>query len=717
MKRQWQAAGEDADRRPAPQQEAQRLWQYMWRYMCNCAFPQTQPQLPPPFLPACTQAPPLQTQTAAPSSDGAPAPHSAAPGCFGGTPQPFVAAAAAAAAQPNTPAIRIEKPKAEGSVFGAANESSLRAGSRVAVPSGAPACAGGGGSFAVADEPSVEADASWTAEQQEAIDLATRSESFYLCGPAGTGKTVLIDEIAERLYRQKKVVAVTAMTGVAACLLGSSAQTMHSWAGIGLAMEEAGVLASKMSEKARTRWEKTDLLIVDECSMLSSGLLEKLQHVAQLVRRNNDFFGGLKLLLVGDLHQLSPVKAAMLYPHSPTFARVAMRCVMLTRIFRQSDARSLQVLADVRVGRMSEETVRYLCDASRARTPLDDDAKTVLSPLNRHVEDRNAEKLRTLPGDQMVYRAQDHGFADAETLSDCSLMPIVCLKLGARVMHLRNNGEYGARRLVNGSVGVVVAFEHAVKVGELVPVVRWDATGAKSCVTRATERHDNGEDVFTRAQLPLRLAWAMTIHKAQGMTLQQVEIDLGGCFAKGQAYVALSRCQDLSRVRLLNFSPNVVITDPRVLRLYERMQGAQQARLQASQVPVRSGGASAPVGNRPVPFRSAGPVPFVPDAPSLPVPFVNPTVPPGRPVPLVRPAAAVAVALATAPRCVGSSAGRPAAPPLQTQPGPCVPLPATRTNYLCTNGITASPGRGSQPPVARRTAGEAAATGAAAAAV
>ena len=533
----------------------------------------------------------------------------------------------------------------------------------------------------------------WTEEQQKALDFATKKDvSFYLCGRAGTGKTALINAIVERLHNQGKIVAVTAMTGAAACLLASG-QTMHSWAGIGLAKEDAHILASKVSGKARKRWAATDLLIVDECSMLSSELLEKLHYVAKRVRDSDDFFGGLNLLLVGDLHQLSPVEGKMLY-HSPTFNYVAMNSVLLTRIFRQSDPLTLKVLEEVRVGRLSEEATRHL--SSLSTTPLDEERKTVLTSLRRVEEALNTTKLASLQTKLRAYKAADEG----ERGRECSLGDQVGLKVGARVMCLKNNGKQGSDRLVNGSTGIVLKFvkmrygadayreafkwdESGLLVNryntEYVPLVRWDS-GSESLVRRMEEQKENekGKVVFTRQQVPLRLAWAITIHKAQGMTLQQVEIDLGGCFAKGQAYVALSRCQDLSGVKLLNFAPRAVMTDSNVVNLYRRMQGLPPL----TPVPVRS---AAPAGNRPVPFRPTGPVPFVPGAaaaPLRPVPFVNPTAP-VRPVPFVNPSSAPAVAPATAPRCVGGSAGRPAeaaqgvlppAPLPQTQPGPANPL-------------------------------------------
>ena len=429
----------------------------------------------------------------------------------------------------------------------------------------------------------------WCAKQVAALAFAMEDESFYLCGRAGTGKTALITAIVERLRSEGKVVAVTAMTGAAACLLGDDGRTMHSWAGIRLAKGEADKLVKRMSERARRRWKNTDLLIIDECSMLSSELLDRLDGVARYVRRRGGLFGGLQVMLVGDLHQLSPVEGKLLC-HSPVFTRIAVNRVLLTTIFRQSDPRTLKVLDEVRTGRLSKTTVSYL--RSLADTPLDEDKKTVLTALKKAAAKVNAEKLEALPGEGWVYSARDHWEETEEKRASkktkktqkktkktkktpsLSFTKELHLKVGARVMHLKNNGESGDDRLVNGSTGVVVDFCDTAS-DEPMPRVRWDATGTTSLVTWVTEQKedDKGNVIFTREQLPLQLGWALTIHKAQGMTLEQVEIDLHGCFAAGQAYVALSRCKDLSKVRLLNFSPRAVITDPNASSLDRAMQG------------------------------------------------------------------------------------------------------------------------------------------------
>ena len=417
----------------------------------------------------------------------------------------------------------------------------------------------------------------WCAKQQAALDFAAKGESFYLCGRAGTGKTALISAIVERLRSEGKVVAVTAMTGAAACLLGSSGVTMHSWAGIGLGRCPGKMLVNTMPRDAKKRWKKTDLLIIDECSMLSSELLDRLDEVAKLVRRKSDLFGGLKVMLVGDLHQLSPVEGKLL-THSPVFTRIAENSMLLTTIFRQSDPRTLKVLDEVRAGDLSKTTVSYL--RSLADTPLDDDKKTVLTSWKKSADKVNAERLEALPGKLQMYSADDKQTTNTTTKPSSVLPEELHLKVGARVMYLRNNNQSGEKRLVNGSTGVVVGFVKACD--ERLPRVRWDATGAASVVTRETDTRedDEGKVIFKRKQLPLQLGWALTIHKAQGMTLEQVEIDLRGCFAAGQAYVALSRCKDLSKVRLLNFSPRAVITDLDALNLNRAMSDLPPMRRQ-----------------------------------------------------------------------------------------------------------------------------------------
>jgi ATP-dependent DNA helicase PIF1 len=303
---------------------------------------------------------------------------------------------------------------------------------------------------------------------------------------------------------------VTASTGIAAVQIGGS--TVHSFAGIfdGGAPVSALVAAVRRNGPACARWRDCRLLVVDETSMVSADLLEKLEALARAARGRPDghVFGGIQLLLLGDFLQLPPVSPAQFAFESPVWDRLGLATVKLTRVFRQRDPAFVALLAELRVGHVGEETMRRL-GARVGAVPPPHVVPTKLRGTNREVDEENTVAYRRLGSEKRDYPAQDEG-TDARELAalrrNCPAPQTVSLRLGASVLLLKNVDV--AAGLVNGSQGTVVAFE------EDGPRVRF---GGSASVTRVVRPMDwtvdvGGSVVARRRQVPLRLAYAITIH-------------------------------------------------------------------------------------------------------------------------------------------------------------------------------------------------------------
>ncbi|PGH03558.1 ATP-dependent DNA helicase PIF1 [Blastomyces parvus] len=487
-------------------------------------------------------------------------------------------------------------------------------------------------------------------EQKRVVETIVKdSKSIFFTGSAGTGKSVLMREIIRKLRERYKKepdrVAVTASTGLAACNI--EGVTLHSFAGIGLGKEPVADLVKKVkrNQKNRTRWLRTKVLVIDEISMVDGDLFDKLEEVARKIRNNGRPFGGIQLVVTGDFFQLPPVpdstKLAKFAFSASTWNTTIQHTILLTHVFRQKDPEFAAMLNEMRLGKLSPETVTAFKALSR---PLDfHDAldATELFPTRSEVENANSARMNRLSGETMVFTAVDSGTMQNETqrsqlLADC-VAPTIQLKKGAQVMLIKNMDE----SLVNGSLGKVVAFMDETKfdyfskhdaefAGDLAHDDRNDKTINKlksyenmtgSVSTKGvwpvvcfvqpdgTERHllcqpetwkielPNGEVRAQRTQIPLILAWALSIHKAQGQTLQRVKVDLGRVFEKGQAYVALSRATSKDGLQVSRFDPRRVMVHPKVLEFYSNLSSIHNIKDAANTIAnadsVASGNASA----------------------------------------------------------------------------------------------------------------------------
>ena len=427
-----------------------------------------------------------------------------------------------------------------------------------------------------------------TNEQQDVINTLSQGHNVCMTGCGGTGKSHVIKYIPQILgplletkLGHKPIIHTTALTGCAALLLGPDASTLHSWAGVGLGKECVTDLVWKINRNGRAKknWRQCDLLIIDEISMLTVELLEKLDDIGKRMRKCFDRpFGGIQLLLVGDFCQLPPVKQLQFAFESERWTTIVPKTMELVQVQRQKDPLFQKILTEARRGDLSVVSESLLRERKGLEWRSQRIRPTLLFPRNAEVNMINDANLKALKGPMKTFDAgfayADMGVAARTNLKNEDLKRSVAqmdkdamyrdrliLAEDAQVM-LITNLDVGAG-LVNGSRGVVVSFD--TKDGS--PVVEF-LNGSRLPIAPHKWEVDGYPGVF-RTQFPLRLAWACTIHKAQGATLDSALIDIGeNTFEYGQAYVALSRVRSLEGLYIHDFTPGAFSLHPKVAAFY-----------------------------------------------------------------------------------------------------------------------------------------------------
>jgi len=417
-------------------------------------------------------------------------------------------------------------------------------------------------------------------EQRAAYEAIVAGKNIFLTGPGGTGKSFLLNVIYETI---RKKVALTAMTGCAAMLIHPKAKTLHSWASIGLAKDSAPLLISSIKKSRRSvmRWMSADILVVDEVSMMTPDLFEKLNDVAKSIRKCQLLFGGLQLVFVGDFFQLPPVSKEKDVPfvfESPLWKDTFITHE-LTQIVRQKDPIFQEVLQEARQGELTKKSLKIL--SKRISIDFKDNAikPTMLFTRRAEVDHINMSHLRKLITERKTFKASTEFLPIAQTDgykpdnpdivraiqkldSDASYTNELTLAIGAQVMLLINKPDL---MLVNGSRGVVNGYKEVE--GQWLPVVEF-RNGTKIPIEPNTWELPDFPGVL-RKQIPLRLAYAITIHKAQGATLDCALIDVGdSTFEFGQAYVALSRVKDLDSLYIHDLDSGAFRAHPKVKEFY-----------------------------------------------------------------------------------------------------------------------------------------------------
>jgi ATP-dependent DNA helicase PIF1 len=377
--------------------------------------------------------------------------------------------------------------------------------------------------------------------QKEALDILKTGRNVFLTGAAGSGKTYVLREYINYLRSLDASIGITASTGIAATHMGGV--TIHSWSGIGVrdSLNKSEVAEIAEKRHVRKNVEKASVLIVDEISMLHHFQLDLVDMVLREIKNSELPFGGLQVVFCGDFFQLPPVRKfgleSLFAYHSETWKNLNLKICYLSEQHRQNDLEYLKILNAIRDDSVSEEIIGIL------KTRFDKEIKTDIEPTklyshNKNVNAENEEELSKISGKAHEYEMQSRGRNNlVENLKKSCLAPeVLRLKPGAKVMFVKNNFEEG---YVNGTLGVVTkcGFEEIqVKTlsGKLIDVER---------ETWVIE--EDGKIKAEINQYPLRLAWAITVHKSQGMSLDAAEIDLSQSFEQGMGYVALSRIRSL----------------------------------------------------------------------------------------------------------------------------------------------------------------------------
>ncbi|RAP36512.1 AAA family ATPase [Candidatus Marinamargulisbacteria bacterium SCGC AAA071-K20] len=392
----------------------------------------------------------------------------------------------------------------------------------------------------------------------EVLDLMRdRKCNVFLTGKAGTGKSTLLD-----LFRQQasKNVAVLAPTGVAA--INVRGETIHSFFRF-----RNGITSDQARRRARSlkhpgMYQELLTIIIDEISMVRADLLDCIDVFLREVREDRRPFGGIQMIFIGDLYQLPPIvnKEELVFFNdvydSPYFFSSSVFQSMafmyetyeLDQIFRQKNPEFIEILNAIRTGVVTFEQLQKLNTRQVANYRENDEGYVYLTGLNRKADEINAEKLMTIGTPVSEYRRELSGNFDVKS---SPVQERLDLKIGAQVM-LLNNDVHG--RWVNGSIGTVVELledEVWVDLGGYVEAVTPHKWKLEKYVYQEEKKQLVQETIGTITQFPLKLAWAITIHKSQGKTFEKVIIDFSkGIFATGQAYVALSRCRSLEGLRL-----------------------------------------------------------------------------------------------------------------------------------------------------------------------
>lgn len=460
-------------------------------------------------------------------------------------------------------------------------------------------------------------------EQQNAYNKYIQGFNVFITGPGGTGKSALIRQIYAHANHRHKNIQVTAMTGCAAVLLNCKAKTLHSWAGIGLGNATVDSLITKIKKNkhATSTWRETQILIVDEVSMLSLKLFDTINALGMAIRHNyNKPFGGIQLIFSGDFYQLPPVGNK----DDPDTTRFCFESddwnsvfhkdnqIQLTKIYRQNDDVYTNILNQIREGKIKRKSndtlMQHVGRKKDPNTLLIEPTK--LYPTKSKVEQINTSKMNELKTGEKTYEVKYVKDLDAFALmtmskedkdkrrqyspqeiqteldylaSNLNCDTSIKIKIGAQVMCIINikDTSEGNILVCNGSQGIVQGFCEITGF----PLIRFN-NGYETVMTRHTWLSEKIPGVGV-SQIPLILAWALTIHKSQGATLDAAEIDVGsGIFECGQTYVALSRVKNLDGLYLTSYDPKRIRINKKVQDYYENLNTYQESKATQHEVYV-----------------------------------------------------------------------------------------------------------------------------------
>lgn len=410
--------------------------------------------------------------------------------------------------------------------------------------------------------------------QQDALNIMKKGENVFVTGLAGSGKSTCVN-IFVKLYKSHKNMGVTSTTGISALLFGGV--TLHSFLGIGLGTDSVDDLISKLFKRPYLikRWNELEILIIDEVSMLSPILLDKLEEIARRIRCDERPFGGIQLILLGDFCQLPCVNSDDFCFESKTWEKCIVKnnIIYLTEIRRQENKDFQECLNNVRLGMLPDKTKKLL--ESRIGAELQNEfgiKPTKLFSTNYSVNLINEEELDKLAETDVEFREynmETHIYSGHKNKQyiiekykkNCSTPDVLQLCVGAQVMLLYNMDITSG--LVNGSRGVISCFI------EDIPMVKF-LNGKEVLIDYHTwDIEEQGKKILSSTQIPLKLAYACTIHRMQGATIDYSEVDLSDLFEYGMAYVALSRTKNLEGLSIKGIDFDRITAHPKALKFYK----------------------------------------------------------------------------------------------------------------------------------------------------
>ena len=411
-------------------------------------------------------------------------------------------------------------------------------------------------------------------KQETALKLMKAGENVFLTGSAGAGKTYTLNQYINYLKVRKVPVAITASTGIAATHMNG--MTIHTWAGIGIKdfLSDDDLKRMKERKYLKEHLENAQVLIIDEISMLHAKQLNLVNQVLKYFKETDEAFGGIQVIAAGDFFQLPPVgrndeknrdKFCFM---SNAWVEAKFRVCYLTEQHRQDDSALNDILNAIRAQQIRSEHIQAL---QQTRQQDIGDTFTRLYTHNMDVDNINYQHLNEIQGTEHQFVAVTDGNDKLiETLKSSVRAPDeLTLKKHAKVMFVKNNFDMG---YINGSMGEVIGFEEDDSAGMLPKVKMTDGTVLLVEPETWSVDNDAGKTIASLQQVPLRLAWAITIHKSQGMTLEAAEINLSHTFEKGQGYVALSRLKSINGLRLLGFNDQALELDSLAIKADRRFQ-------------------------------------------------------------------------------------------------------------------------------------------------
>ena len=393
-------------------------------------------------------------------------------------------------------------------------------------------------------------------KQKEAFDIIKQGHNLFLTGSAGTGKSYTLKSIIDYLDKNNVEYGLTALTGCAAVLING--QTIHSYLYLGISRDINAIYINLLKFKPKyNTLKKLQVLIIDEISMMDNELFDVINQLLMRIKGNEKPFGGVQLLLVGDFYQLPPITGDYCFT-SPNWNKLELKIVVLTELIRQKDDNVLQrILEEIRNGKPSDETMKILEDLKNTKFTNKQIKPTRLYPINKNVDKINNYEFNKLlkknNNEKVMYKASCN--KATEKIDHYNIE----LTLHAQVMVIRNISIED--KLFNGTRGVVVELNTN-------SVIIKDINDINHTINYYIDTNNNNKKITT-SFMPLKLAYAISIHKSQGASIDFLELDLGeDIFISGQLYTALSRATNINNIKLLDFSKSSFMQNKKIKEFY-----------------------------------------------------------------------------------------------------------------------------------------------------